>query len=106
MRDIRENDWKHFRNLHPILLDRYCKQVLQEVESICLKAETSSHQRYLDLYKLIKQRDRELGNLFNDLRRSTAILQIMLIRKHGLFKEDEFSQFSQEVQEFALRFSG
>jgi hypothetical protein len=79
---------------------------LQEIENICLESERSSHQRYLDLYKLIKRRDKELGNLFDDLRRSTATLQIMLIRKHGLFTEDEFSQFSQEVQEFALRFSG
>jgi hypothetical protein len=68
-----------------------------------LEAERSSHQRYLDLYKLMKRRDKEF---FDDPRRSTATLQIMLIHKHALFTEDEFSQFSQDMQEFALRFSG
>jgi len=104
VRDIKESDWKHFRNLHPILLERYCQQVLQEVGGICLKAETGSHQRYLDLYKLIERCDHEMEQLFDNPRRSTALLQIMAINSRGLFTAEELSQFSQEVREIAARF--
>jgi hypothetical protein len=104
MRDIRESDWKHYRNLHPILLDRYCQRVLQEVGGICAKAGKSSHQRYLDLYKAVERRDREMGHLFNDPKRSNALFQIMAINAQGLFTQEEFSQFSQEVREIAERF--
>jgi hypothetical protein len=104
MRDIKESDWKHFRDLHPVLLDRHCQRLLQEFGGICSDAGKGSHQRYLDLYKLIHKRDKELGNLFDDLKRSTAILQIMLIHKHGLFTPEEFAQFSQELRERVQNF--
>jgi hypothetical protein len=104
MRDIKESDWKHYRNLHPILLDRYCQQVLEEVGSACAKAGKSSHQRYLDLYKVIERRDREIGQLFDNPKRSTALIQIMAINARGLFTPEEFSRFSQDVQEIAARF--
>ncbi|KAF0219155.1 MAG: hypothetical protein FD174_2241 [Geobacteraceae bacterium] len=106
MRDIRESDWKHYRNLHPILLDRYCQQVLQEVGGICSKAGKSSHQRYLDLYKTIERRDHEMGQLFDNPKRSNALFQIMAINSRGLFTTEEFSQFSQDLQEIVARFRG
>ena len=36
--------------------------------------------------------------MFDDLRRSTALLRLMLIRRHGLVTEEELSEFSPEAQ--------
>lgn len=104
MRDINESDWKKYRELHPILLDRYCQRVLEEAGSLCTKAGKNNHQCYLDLYRIIEQRDREMGQLFDNPKRSTAILQIMAINVHGLFTQEEFSSFSQDIQGVAARF--
>jgi len=29
--DIKESDWKLFRRLHPVALERFCKQVIEEI---------------------------------------------------------------------------
>jgi len=96
-REIAESDWRLFRQLHPVALERFCKRIVNEVE--CTKAdETKSfHQRYLDIYKTIEHGEKDLAAMFNDLRRSTALMQIVAIYRHGLITETELSGFSQEV---------
>ena len=34
MADISESDWKMFRKLAPILLDRFCERTLGEIETV------------------------------------------------------------------------
>lgn len=70
---IAESDWKLFRQLHPVALERFCQQILRKIESINADNSKIFHQRYLDIYKVIKRRDKELSTTFNDLRRSTAL---------------------------------
>ena len=98
MGHIKESDWKHLRDLKPVLLDRYCRQVLSEVEKIASKHEEPAHPRYLAMYKLVHDRDRELGDMFNDMRRSTAFISIILLRRNGLFTDDEFAGFGDETK--------
>lgn len=97
-RAIKESDWKLFRQLHPIVLDRFCQRALSEIAHVVADDGKSSHQRYLDIYRLIKRRDKELAHAFNDLRRSTALTQIAIIQSQGLFAEEELSRFSPETR--------
>jgi hypothetical protein len=46
------------------------------------------------LFDLIKRRDTELAEAFNDLRRSNAFLRLACIRAHQLLTDDEFGRFS------------
>ncbi|MDP1636359.1 MAG: peptide ABC transporter substrate-binding protein, partial [Gallionellaceae bacterium] len=62
-----------FRQLHPVALERFSQRILSEIECISTDNARSFHQRYLDIFKVIKRRDREMAQLFNDLRRSTAL---------------------------------
>lgn len=94
---IAESDWKRFRQLHPIALERFCQQILNEIERVNADDSLSFHQRYLDIYKIIERRDKELAESFNDLRRSTALMQIVFIYGRGLLTDTELSGFSQEV---------
>jgi hypothetical protein len=94
---IAESDWKHFRKLHSVALERFCTQILKEIETVSADVTLSSHQRYLDIYNIVKRRDKELAVLFNDLRRSTALTQIVLVYGRGLFTEAELMGFSQEL---------
>ncbi len=94
---IAESDWKHFRQLHSVALERFCQQILNEIESVNADISKSFHQRYLDIYKIIERRDKELSKTFNDLRRSTALMQLVSIYGLGLLTEVELNGFSQEV---------
>jgi hypothetical protein len=94
---IAESDWKRFRKLHAIALERFCAQILDEIETVNADEGKNAHQRYLDIYKIIVRRDQEMAESFNDLRRSTALMHIVSIYGRGLFTETEWMGFSQEV---------
>jgi hypothetical protein len=95
---IPESDWKIFRELHPIWLDRYCTQVNQQLIRKLTDPRGTEHERYLDAYKIIHQKDKELGNAFNDFRRSTATMQIHIIHGLGVITQEELSRFSEPTR--------
>jgi len=66
--DIPEPDWKTLRALQAALLDRFCGRVLDECRALCDDAATPTHQRYLALYDLMRKRDKELAQAFDDVR--------------------------------------
>jgi hypothetical protein len=36
LHDFPESDWKVFRELREVALDRFCRRVLEEIEPLCL----------------------------------------------------------------------
>ena len=98
-RAIPESDWKHFRKLREVALERFCERVLGEIGRIASNGTTSSHARYLEIFKLTENRDDELARAFNDSRRSTAIFQLAAIYSLGLLQQDELDGFSSETRE-------
>jgi hypothetical protein len=105
-RDMPESDWKHFRQLHPIALDRYCQQVLDEIAQIAADTKETPHERYLRIYKVVQQRDRTISEAFNDLRRSTAIMRLLTICSLGVITEVEIGHFTQDTRDVISWFSG
>jgi hypothetical protein len=96
---ISESDWKRFRHLHPLALERFCGHVLSEVGRLAADTTKSAHERYLAVFKLLREKDKELADTFDDMRRSTAWRQLALIRALGLVTDEEFSQFSAETRD-------
>ena len=45
-REFPESDWKLFRQLHPLALDRFCARVLSEMSSLATDAGRTNHQLY------------------------------------------------------------
>jgi hypothetical protein len=97
-REIHERDWKLFRQLQPIALDRFCERVLAEVTRLAADPKTSNHDRYLAVFKLLQRRDEELADAFNGPRRSTALIQLARIHFQELLTEEEFVRFSPETR--------
>lgn len=96
--EIKEADWKVLRRLHPLALERFCERVLAEIGRIEHSDGRSFHERYLDIYKAVKLRDQEMGRLFDNPKRSTALTMLAQLRSEGLLTEDEFSSLSQEAR--------
>lgn len=97
MHDIAPADWKVFKGLREIALERFCERVLADVTRIASDAERSKHQRYLAIYRLMRERDAEIDPIFDTLRRSTAVRQIVSFRLHDLLTADELRRFSPEL---------
>lgn len=98
-RDIRESDWKLFRELHPGALRRFCEDVLSEITRIASDTSKTPHERYLEVFQLVRERDRKLAAAFDDKRRSTALSQLALIRSYGLLTDEEVGRFSPEARD-------
>jgi hypothetical protein len=95
--DIHESDWKVFRRLHSIALERFCKRVLEEVREAAA-CQTDYHDCYRKLYRLIRNHDRRMAAAFDDPSRSRAFLLLANIIGEGLLTAEELKQFSPEVQ--------
>ncbi len=96
--DIKESDWKTLRRLQPLALERLCKRVLDDIESVRNDSGRTFHQRYLDIYRIVEQRDREMASIFNDVKRSNAMMKLALMRSSGLLEESEIASFSEETR--------
>ena len=97
-REIKESDWKILRRLHPLALERFCERVLAEIERVTHENGRSFHQRYIETFTIVEQRDREMGRIFDDLKRSTALTMLAQLRANGLLAEDECSSLSPETR--------
>jgi hypothetical protein len=95
---MKESEWKSFRKLREICLQRFCEGVLQEAEGICNSDNQTAHERYGKLYGLIRDRDKELADAFDDPRRSNAFIQLMLMYKLNLIGDKELNEFEEETK--------
>lgn len=96
--DIPESDWRRFKEVHAKLLERYCSRILEEVAATCQDTQGSAQDRYLKVYKLIKDGDKQLANPFDDFRRSTALMQLGIMRRMKLLTDEELSLFSEQIR--------
>lgn len=96
-RQIAESDWKVWRALSQQALERFCQKILTEAATL-ENGETSAHERYLKLFQLLERRDKEIAEVFNDPRRSTAYLQIALAARREIITKAELERFSEETR--------
>ena len=95
---IPESDWKTFKRVRLLALERFSQRVLDDCQRICCDESLTAHERYGELYQLLQDRDREMSAAFDDLRRSTARLCLTLMRRQGLVTDEEMTEFSPEIQ--------
>ena len=98
-REIKESDWKLLRRLHAVALERFCKQVIEDINHATANCNEDFHKRYLKVFDLIMGRNEKMAWAFDDMRRSKAIILLANIKESGLLTDEEFSQFSPETRE-------
>lgn len=103
MHEIKESDWKIFRQIRSMALERFCQQILSEVKNIDADSARSFHQKYLDIFRLIQRRDKEIARMFDNPRRSKALIRLVEIQSHDLLSADEYLRFSQETRDIIAR---
>ena len=99
MQEIKESDWKVFRELREIALERFCERIISEIAELISDDGKTHHARYLSVYKLIHERDGEMDGAFNGLSRSRAFVQLRAIQELNLLTNEEVARFSPETKE-------
>ena len=84
-------------------LDRFCQRALKEVSQLLAQTANDAYERFNSIHKLTRERDKELGQVFSDYRRSTAFWQIAAMHTRGLLTEEEFMQFSPQTRDSIIR---
>jgi hypothetical protein len=97
MHEIKESDWRIFKRLRQVALERFCDRVLADIARISSDATKTKHERYLAIYRLVEKRDNQIDPIFDYLRRSTAVRQICAFRAHDLLTAQELRQLSPEL---------
>jgi adenine-specific DNA methylase len=102
--NIPERDWKKFGPLRDKALARFCDRVLAEIEATKSNDALSSHEKYLEIYSLVRDRDKKLAQIFDGYSRSRALMQLAMIRSQDLLEPEEIDCFSESTREFLERF--
>jgi hypothetical protein len=74
--------------------------VIDECATVA-RGEGSPHDRYLRIFRLIKEEDENIAAAFNDLRRSTAIQRLAAMIGLGVVEDAEVAEFSASTRESA-----
>ncbi len=93
---MKESDWKIFKKIKEKALDKYCNRILKEFSNVIEKKNANAHSRYLELYKLIHDRDELLADIFNGHSRSKAGFQLLMMRREALADEALLKELSDE----------
>ena len=104
MSDINESDWTLLREMNRIALDRLCDRILKDVLELASDPDKCAHVRYLAVWELIQNENKEIAAAFDGLRRSQAIMQLAHMRRLKLISDTEFAQFSPQSRESVHQF--
>ena len=97
-----ESDWKLLRRIKDKALAKACEQANRGVERIVGKRTGREHEAYLELWKFIKKRDREIANTFDNMSRSNAIYSLINMVAYGYISKEELAKFTEETREKVL----
>lgn len=92
-----EQDWKRWRVLAPVLLNRFCESAVANATKYA-ERESSGHEKFLALDRFVAECNENISIVFDDSRRSRALMQIVAAVVRGIMSETELSSFSEETQ--------
>jgi vacuolar-type H+-ATPase subunit I/STV1 len=98
MSGIKEKDWRTIRALKNEKLNAVCADILNEINQEISNKEEQNHKAYLKVWEIVNTRDKDVADMFNDLRRSNAIYKLALWYKNGYLTEKELNEFSEETR--------
>jgi len=100
--DFPESDWKIFRELRAVALERFCDRVLTDIERVASDRNRAAYDRYIEIYRVIQRRDRELARAFDAPRRSQATMQLAVISSLELVTQEELSRLTPATRDSVI----
>jgi hypothetical protein len=102
MSDLSERDWKLFRPLRLVALERFYEQSLSEVLRIVAEHKTHAADRCVNIARYLKDREDEARAVFDVERRPAAAMQLVAIQLRDLLTDDELAPLSEPVRTWLI----
>ncbi len=97
-RDIPEKDWKKLRALKDTAINIACERIFQNINKLIESRGAESHKYYLKLWNLLREKDKDISLMFDDLKRSTAVFKFAMWKKNGILSDEDFKSLTDETQ--------
>jgi len=97
--DISESDWKKWKKLRLKCIDDFCDETFSKVRQLH-DSDEPIHDKHRKLYRLVDKRDREIQELFDPMRRSSAIMQLLNLYRADRISDADVVQFGEELSAF------
>ena len=98
MTGIPEQDWKRIRAIKDKKLNDLCADILKEIEQEIKNKGDQNHKAYLKIWDIVNERDNDIADMFNDLKRSNAVFKLALWHKNGYLTEKELNDFTEQTR--------
>ena len=93
-----ERDWKYMKKVKEEFLAALCEQINGQAMDILKSEANSEHERYGRLYRHVRNSDGIVADCFDDWRRSTLLMKLVALQRHGLLTSDHMQHLSEETQ--------
>ena len=94
-----EQDWKYMKKVKEELLAALFERINNQSMAILKASGQSEGDKYLTLYRHIKDSDRIVACCFDDWRRSNLIHRLFQLKRHNLLKPEHVQTLSEETQQ-------
>ncbi len=108
MPNIPEHEWRRIKDMKPAVLDRVCKAILESLRAKIAISSTEEihHNQYINIYRWLDDKDKEISNGFNDLKRSNAYYLLAYWVRNYWITLQEFNSLSKETKAKVLFLAG
>lgn len=97
-RDIPESDWKKFRLIHQSALQRFSQGRLNALQKLAESESKSPQERLLDVFEFARKSQKEMARIFDNPKRSTALMVLAQMQAEGLIEAEEWNGLSEFTQ--------
>lgn len=99
MHQILERDWKHLITLKDRVLAEASERIFHDIEHILQTRQGKEHESYLKLWKLLRHEDEDIAAMFDDLKRSNAMMKLASWKANNLLSDDDLQGFTEETRQ-------
>ncbi len=93
-----ERDWKYMNKVKEDLLATLCEQINGQAMDFLKSEANSEREKYGLLYRHVQDSDGIVADCFDDWRRSTLLMKLGALQRHGLLTSDRMQHLSEEAQ--------
>ncbi len=97
--DPLEKDWKIFRELREVALERLCERALRKARAVVEDPSKPALARFRDLAALVDERQDWIARGFDDAKRSAMLFQLAFLHAIDLVEGEELARFSAATRE-------
>lgn len=99
MSELKESDWRKYKTLREIVLQRRCSKIHEKVIAISSSDVGTAHGRYKELYGFIELQERLLMSLISSPSRDSVRNDLVGWKSGETIDSEEFAVFSKELRQ-------